>query len=1065
MHDALVRFHRNPKRRHPTFAENIKTPPKNAQLIRHDTTSHALQFRYTHQYILANIHGDRIGGSRKMRAWSISGLAALLLVALQPGIALAKPNPSVSSREDGIMVSATADDGHSIDIAAMSIRMKIHGHMAETVMDVTLANTSDDEVEAHFALELPTNAVVTGYALDIDGQMIDGVLVDQPKAKAVYEDEIRQGIDPGLAEIAPGNVFRTRVYPVDAGKVRKIRLRFSAPVDLAGGLIVPLESDAAIGDMTISVEVDGVKAPPVIELPFTGKLALARKGTQWAGTAKASAKAKLTGMLRVSAAVPSDDMLISEHENGSSFFQIADADLRKKAKADPVQRIRVYWDSSLSRRDDLLDEEIALVKEVATRTTSPNIDIVRFSAAAPVTNSVATSDAAAEILKATVYRGGTSFRGLDDINLPDADLCMLFSDGVATIQADSDFRPDCRLMIVTSTREANSLRLGMVARASRGQLLKLDKDNRQKIAEQLLKPAVAVVAARRDDGRKLPFRALSAPDGSWLVVGKAPDSGDVHLTIAGLGKGISRRIYPITNNGFAKSNAAGALWAAEELERLSDNPLKREIMRDMAEDFNVASSTMSLLVLDEPGQYLRADIKPPKGFGEEWMMDYREQKKELDAEAAEAKAERLNDVRERWAERKIWWNAVFNPPKRVKERNEAEEAPAEAAAESAVQVELAPQQQEPGYVSDADAEDGMDVIVTGTRIGSTRDVALSVNAIGTDEDGNPVKLEIADVLADQPYLKALDQASVDQRMAVFAEQENAYGALPAFYLDTAEWFRLKGDQATSDALLLSALELPVADDETRLIVAFRLQRAGQLDEAIHMLELIEVRTENRPQPKRSLALALISRGKARGAAGLVDLERAFKLLVDVALNPGKDGYSGGDFDGIETVALMEANPLIPLIEQYGGHWELDNKLLGTFDTDVRIIIEWTNDDADIDLWVIEPTGEKTFYGNRKSKAGGAITNDMTNGYGPEEYVLRRAIAGEYKVKIDGYSPDRLNPNGKGRVMVRLIRDFARKTEREELVDAELSFDDHDGSEENSDGAKLVAKLTVDKDRR
>lgn len=1005
-------------------------------------------------------------GSRKMRAWSISGLAVLLFIALQPSIALAKPNPSVSSREDGIMVSATAGDGHSIDIAAMSISMKIHGHMAETVMDVTLANTSDDEVEAHFALELPTNAVVTGYALDIDGQMIDGVLVDQPKAKAVYEDEIREGIDPGLAEIAPGNVFRTRVYPVDAGKVRIIRLRFSAPVDLTGGFIVPLESDAAIGDMTISVEVEGAKAPPMIELPFAGKLALVRKGTQWSGTAKASAKPKLAGMLRVSSAVPGDGMLISEHENGSSFFQIAGADLRKKAKADPVQRIRVYWDSSLSRRDDLLDEEIALVKEVATRTTNPNIDIVRFSAAAPVTNSVATSDAAAEILKATIYRGGTSFRGLDDINLPDADLCMLFSDGVPTIQADSDFRPDCRLMIVTSTREANSLRLGMVARASRGQLLMLGKDNRQKIAEQLLKPAVAVVAARSDDGRKLPFRILSAPDGSWLVVGKAPDSGDVHLSIAGLGKGISRRIYPIATNGFAKSNAAGALWAAEELERLADNPLKREKMRNMADNFNVASPTMSLLVLDDPDQYLRADIKPPKGFGEVWMAEYREQKKELDAEAAEAKAERLNDVRKRWAERKTWWNTVFNPPTLLKQRNDkAEEALAEAAAESAVQVELAPQQQVSGYVSDADAEDGMDVIVTGTRTGSTRDVALSVTAVGTDEDGNQVKLKIADVLSDQPYLKALDEAAVEKRLAVFTEQEKAYGTLPAFYLDTAEWFRLKGDRTTSDALLLSALELPVADDETRLIVAFRLQRAGELDEAIRMLELIEVRTENRPQPKRLLALALIARGKARGAAGLGDLERAFKMLVDVALNPGKDGYSGGDFDGIETVALMEANPLIPLIEQYGGRWELDNKLLGTFETDIRIIIEWTNDDADIDLWVIEPTGEKTFYGNRQSKAGGAITNDMTNGYGPEEYVLRRAIAGEYKVKIDGYSPDRLNPNGKGRVMVRLIRDFARKTEREELVDAELSFDDHDNSEENSDGAKLVAKLTVDKDRR
>ena len=255
--------------------------------------------------------------------------------------------------------------------------------------------------------------------------------------------------------------------------------------------------------------------------------------------------------------------------------------------------------------------------------------------------------------------------------------------------------------------------------------------------------------------------------------------------------------------------------------------------------------------------------------------------------------------------------------------------------------------------------------------------------------------------------------------------------------------------------MLSAIELPVADDETLLIIAFRLQRGGNFDDAIRILELLEVRTENRPQPKRSLALALIARGKSRGKAGLRDLERAIELLVTVALDPGKGNDAEGDFDGIETIALMEANAIIPLIEEHGGVWNLEREFRGHFDTDVRILIEWTNDDADIDLWVIEPSGEKTYYSNQLSDIGGTISNDMTNGFGPEEYLLRRALPGEYVVKIDGYSPDRLNPNGKGRVMVRLIRDFARANQSEELVDAELSFEKAD-----DDGGKLVAKLKV-----
>lgn len=989
------------------------------------------------------------------------GAAAALILSLAVN---ANPNPDIFALEDGIRVSAEAEQ--RIDIAGMSVDVKLHGRIAEIIMEVTLANPNDDEVEANFTLALPADAVVTGYALDIEGVMIDGVLVDQPKAKAVYEDEIRKGIDPGLAEITSGNIFRTRVYPVSAKGQRKIRIRFVAPADPVNGFALPFESDAPVGSFALSVEAEGFRNAPKVVMPFDGKMALARSGGRWSGSAAAPKNTKLAGQLRISGGETVDDMLVSQHDNGRAFFQISASEVRRDAKAAQIGRLRIYWDSSLSRRDDLLAAEIALIADIAEKSGNPLIDLVQFTTAAPEVTAAQSSGAVAEKLQSTVYRGGTSFRGLDDVRLPDADLCILFSDGAPTIEADAEFRPDCRLMVVSSAADANSLRLGLLARQSKGQLLRLTADNVPQTAKQIVEPAVAVVAVRDDDGRKLPFRTLAAPGGGWFVVGRAPDSGEVHLTITGLGKGSSRRSYAQSGSAFAKANGPGVLWAAEELERLADNPLKREAMRDMATSYDVASPTMALLVLENPSQYLSADIKPPKGFGDEWMAEYRQEKKDRDKALDELRAERLDDVRERWAERKLWWNTEFKPPKKVKRRSNGDDGDTEAAetADAAVQ-ELAPApaayDSRGSSAAEGEDESEMAIIVTSTRRSNIVEQSVPLAITTVDEAGNAVKVEIADVLSDQPYLKALNEAGPDKRMTVLAEQENIFGALPAFYLDAAEWFRLKGDKALSEALLLSALELPVADDETRLIVAFRLQRAGAHHEAVRMLELLEVRTDNRPQPRRSLALALVSRAKAKGAAGLADLERAFKLLTSVALDPGKNGYSDGDYDGIETVALMEANALIPLIEQYGGAWELDSKLTGTLDTDVRIVIEWTNDDADIDLWVIEPTGEKTFYSNKQSKAGGTITNDMTDGYGPEEYVMRRAIPGEYSVRIDGYSPDRLNPNGKGRVMVRLIRDFARKNESEELIDAELSFkDENDGRE--TERAKLVAKLKVGK---
>jgi hypothetical protein len=255
--------------------------------------------------------------------------------------------------------------------------------------------------------------------------------------------------------------------------------------------------------------------------------------------------------------------------------------------------------------------------------------------------------------------------------------------------------------------------------------------------------------------------------------------------------------------------------------------------------------------------------------------------------------------------------------------------------------------------------------------------------------------------------------------------------------------------------LFSALELPGSDDETRQIVAFRLERDQSFDRAVELAEsLAAVNAEFRPQPARSLALALIARGRSLGAGGRADLERAFRLLTTTALNP-----ASSDFDGIEVIALMEANALIPEIEALGGTWTLDPRLVALLDTDVRIVIEWTAADSDIDLWVDEPNGERVYYSHPLSSAGGHISNDMTRGYGPEEYVIRRAPQGAYAVRINGFRADRINPNGPGHVLIRLIRNHARKSSQQTLVDADLGF--QTGSDRNAEGgARPVATLRV-----
>lgn len=99
-------------------------------------------------------------------------------------------------------------------IRSLDLKVHVCGLYADVTETLTIKNPNARDLSANIAIPMPDRAVVCGYALDIDGQMIDGVVVPKEKARVVFETEQRIGADPGLVESVKGNVYRTRVYPI-----------------------------------------------------------------------------------------------------------------------------------------------------------------------------------------------------------------------------------------------------------------------------------------------------------------------------------------------------------------------------------------------------------------------------------------------------------------------------------------------------------------------------------------------------------------------------------------------------------------------------------------------------------------------------------------------------------------------------------------------------------------------------------------------------------------------------------------------------------------------------------
>ncbi|HOU66101.1 MAG TPA: DUF2135 domain-containing protein, partial [Thermomonas sp.] len=102
---------------------------------------------------------------------------------------------------------------------------------------------------------------------------------------------------------------------------------------------------------------------------------------------------------------------------------------------------------------------------------------------------------------------------------------------------------------------------------------------------------------------------------------------------------------------------------------------------------------------------------------------------------------------------------------------------------------------------------------------------------------------------------------------------------------------------------------------------------------------------------------------------------------------------------------------------------------------------WDADNTDIDLWVTDPNGEKCFYGNTLTYQGGLISDDFTGGYGPEEFVLRDAKPGKYRVEAHYFGDRQQVVTGATTLSLRLSTGWGTRQQRDQAVTLRLSGKD------------------------
>lgn len=300
-------------------------------------------------------------------------------------------------------------------------------------------------------------------------------------------------------------------------------------------------------------------------------------------------------------------------------------------------------------------------------------------------------------------------------------------------------------------------------------------------------------------------------------------------------------------------------------------------------------------------------------------------------------------------------------------------------------------------------------------------VAKDGNILATGSEESGLGVTIKAWTPDAPYLKRLKAAGATGAYAAYLAERESYAATPAFYLDCAELLLQLGRRDEGLRVLSSLADLQIEDAALLRVLAHRLAQLGEKQIAAGLFgKILQMRPEE-PQSYRDLALVLADLGQT---------ERALELLHTVVMRHWER------FEGIEVIALTEANAIIakyPLARH-----RFDRRLLTNQACDVRIVMTWDSDSSDMDLHVIEPTGEECFYSYNLTQVGGKLSKDFTSGYGPEDYMIRRAVPGVYKIQTNYYGSGEQKLTGGTTVQATVITNFGRPNEKRQHLTLRLT---------------------------
>ena len=903
------------------------------------------------------------------------------------------------------------DNAKPMQLQDLSVDILVVGQTAVTTMEMTFYNPNSRVMEGEFEFPLSDGQQVSRFALDIDGKLREGVVVDKALGRKAFEDIVRRGVDPGLLEKTEGNNFRARVYPMPRRGTRRILIAFEQELSQKNGqdfYFLPIANAVKLKKFKIHTEVVSrfVKADiqNSLQLDFT------QSRNSYISEVEQTNYTLDKNIALLFPKIDKPQLITATNGNESYLYGNMTLEKQSLREKEAPKSIGILWDNSLSNEKRDFAKEYALLdayfKEI--KNTKVTLTTFHIRAAKPVIFDVKEGNwqELREYLEKQVYDGATD--GTAMVFPKGADQYLLFSDGIFNFGAKEFDLPSlvkslqAPVSVISSLQVANWDKLQYLAGATGGALINL--------TTQALPEALKTL-------RYQSFQLLGYKVKSGNVTALYPQKGALvgeNFTFAGqlsseeatvvVSLGYPGKVIVEKELTFSKDNTAGAgefallrrIWAEKKIAQLQREGALAKDIDAVGRQYGIVTEGNSLIVLETVADYARYQITPPKELQREYERLVNKEKQDKEKE----KKEHLDYVVKLSEAQSKWWNTSFPIAGTQPVKNTAERSSDESASVSRSTLAI----RGIGSISESSEAELAEVMVSGYSRSSRKErrqnkkAAKETAQVLNDEEeseaedrsgelSNTSKIALNEYNPDTPYLKVMEYADPAKAVETYYKLKKEYGQTPSFYVDVADYFFKKGDTEQAILVVSNLAELSLEDAQLLRVLAYKLSVYKAYPEAVSISRKVVAIREEEPQSYRDLGLALAQAG---------EYQQAIETLYKVVERPWDQR-----FRDVQLIVMNEINSIVNTKKGLRTSF-IDKRLLKKEPVDIRVVLTWDTDNSDMDLWVTDPEEERCFYGHRQTYLGGIISQDVTGGYGPEEFMLKKAPKGNYKIEVNYY---------------------------------------------------------------